>query len=221
MNEPAITVNGKSLTEAQAMAVRVAVTDLQSRMSEKDALGSDSVGEGIRRGYQERAGEVVRIMLTPPPSTHVGAVLNKACEAFSEAYSVYPDGRGKTSVTDWFELDAEDAVSFGVLKSPHWSSHSDIRSDEYREYIAAVIREPMRAALNSILKDIPPPAPNVAVLAKALRDLELANDNLCGARPQKVYDAMIAAGMSDRMTELDEARRNARAALATTEGSEG
>lgn len=65
-------------------------------------------------------------------------------------------------------------------------------------------------------------------LFEALRLLELANDNVCGVRPQKVYDAMISAGMSDRMTELDEARRIARstladagrAALATTEGKD-
>ena len=56
--------------------------------------------------------------------------------------------------------------------------------------------------------------------AEVLRNLELANDNLCGARTQKVYDAMIAAGMSDRMTELDEARRNARAAIRSL-GKEG
>lgn len=63
------------------------------------------------------------------------------------------------------------------------------------------------------------------LLFKALGQLELANDNVCGARPQKVYDAMISAGMSDRMTELDEARRIARTTLAnagrvglTTEG---
>lgn len=73
--------------------------------------------------------------------------LTAACEAFSEAYAVYPDGRGKTPITDWFELDAQDAVDFNVLTSAKWSSHSDIRSDEYRAYVAAVIREPMRAAL--------------------------------------------------------------------------
>ncbi|KQW30806.1 hypothetical protein ASC71_00435 [Rhizobium sp. Root1240] len=71
MLEPAITVNGTSLTEAQAVVVRVAVTDFQSRMSEPGALGRDVVGEDIRRGYQERSGEVLRVMLPPPPSTHV------------------------------------------------------------------------------------------------------------------------------------------------------
>ena len=50
-------------------------------------------------------------------------------------------------------------------------------------------------------------------LVEALRALELANDRVCGARPQRVYDAMIAAGMSDALLALDEARRDARAAL--------
>ena len=53
-----------------------------------------------------------------------------------------------------------------------------------------------------------------ARLVGALRNLENANDRACGARPQKVYDAMIAAGMTDALIELDDARREARAALA-------
>ena len=53
-----------------------------------------------------------------------------------------------------------------------------------------------------------------ARLVGALRNLENANDRVCGARPQKVYDAMIAAGMTDALTELDDARREARATLA-------
>ena len=53
-----------------------------------------------------------------------------------------------------------------------------------------------------------------ARLVGALRNLENANDRACGARPQKVYDAMIAAGMTDALTELDDARREARATLA-------
>ena len=53
-----------------------------------------------------------------------------------------------------------------------------------------------------------------ARLVGALRNLENANDRACGARPQKVYDAMIAAGMTDALIELDDARREARATLA-------
>lgn len=50
-------------------------------------------------------------------------------------------------------------------------------------------------------------------IAEAARELELANDALCGARPQKVYDEMIAAGMADYMTRLDDARREVRDVL--------
>ena len=53
-----------------------------------------------------------------------------------------------------------------------------------------------------------------ARLVGALRNLENANDRACGARPQKVYDAMIAAGMTDALIELDDARREARTTLA-------
>lgn len=56
-------------------------------------------------------------------------------------------------------------------------------------------------------------AVEVERLKELLRRLENANDRVCGARPQAVYTAMINAGMGDALTELDEARRDARAAL--------
>ena len=58
-------------------------------------------------------------------------------------------------------------------------------------------------------------------LVGALRGLGPAHHNLCGARPQKIYDAMIAAGMSDRLTELDAARHEARAALQHKDDTHG
>lgn len=79
-------------------------------------------------------------------------MVEAACKAFSEAYAVYPDGEVRASITDWFDLDAEDAVDFGVLKEPKWEGYSDIRGMQHEWYVAAVIREPMRAALKSILK---------------------------------------------------------------------
>lgn len=57
-------------------------------------------------------------------------------------------------------------------------------------------------------------------LIEALRALELANDRVCGARPQRVYDAMIAAGMSDALLALDEARLAARAILTKAEAGQ-
>ena len=59
-------------------------------------------------------------------------------------------------------------------------------------------------------------AERIKALEEALRALELANDRLCGARPQQVYDLMIASGMADVMLELDRARATAIALLAAS-----
>lgn len=78
-------------------------------------------------------------------------MLERACIAFSEASAVYPDGEVKMQITDWFDLDAQDAVDFGALKEPRWDGYSDIRGMQHEWYVAAVIKEPMRAALKSAL----------------------------------------------------------------------
>ena len=57
----------------------------------------------------------------------------------------------------------------------------------------------------------------IKALEDALRKLELANDRVCGARPQRVYNLMIAGGMADALRELDCARAEARAALAASQ----
>lgn len=57
----------------------------------------------------------------------------------------------------------------------------------------------------------------IKALEDALRKLELANDRVCGARSQRVYNLMIASGMSDALLELDCARAEARAALAASQ----
>jgi hypothetical protein len=64
MKEPKITVNGVTLTPAQAMAVRVAVTHFIHAMQEKDALGTDQIGRDIANGYAERGSEVLAVMLS-------------------------------------------------------------------------------------------------------------------------------------------------------------
>lgn len=103
------------------------------------------------------------------------AMLKKACDAFAETYVTYPDGCASTPITDWFDLDAQDAVDFGVLKSPKWSYHSDIRSDEYRDYVAAVIRNPMQAALSSAQSLLAERDKRIAELEAAVkREAELA-----------------------------------------------
>lgn len=75
------------------------------------------------------------------------AMVDAACKAFSESSCVYPDGDVKTPVTDWFNLDAEDAVEFGVIRHPKWDGYSDIRGMQHEWYVAAVVKEPMKAAL--------------------------------------------------------------------------
>jgi hypothetical protein len=71
MREPIITINGTTLTEAQAMTVRVSVTHFQGRIDRPEALGEDETGEAIRQGYLARSTEIISMMLTPSPSTHV------------------------------------------------------------------------------------------------------------------------------------------------------
>lgn len=60
--EPTITVNGFELSQAQAMTVRVALTDFVSKMNEPYALGEDEVGKAIASGYAVRGMEVLNFM---------------------------------------------------------------------------------------------------------------------------------------------------------------
>lgn len=87
-----------------------------------------------------------------------------ACKAFSEGWSIYPDGEAKTQVTDWFDLDAQDAVDFGVLKEPKWDGYSDIRGMQHEWYVAAVVKEPMRAALTAVLSADPARQTNMPLI---------------------------------------------------------
>lgn len=45
MNEPTITINGHTLTSAQAMAVRIAISSFHTEMGDPDALGDDKHGK--------------------------------------------------------------------------------------------------------------------------------------------------------------------------------
>jgi hypothetical protein len=61
-NEPKITINGRELTEAQAMTIRVAVSAFLVEMSDDDALGGDQHGIAMARAYWERCTELVKMM---------------------------------------------------------------------------------------------------------------------------------------------------------------
>jgi hypothetical protein len=65
MNEPIVTINGTTLNTAQAMTLRVAVTDFLTMISNVGELGEDQTGEEIRQGYAARSSEIVSLMLSP------------------------------------------------------------------------------------------------------------------------------------------------------------
>lgn len=74
-------------------------------------------------------------------------LIDEMAEAVAASYVIYPDGFVSAPLNDWIDLDAVDAVDFGVLKEPHWHYHSDIRGEQYEAYIAKILKNPMKAAL--------------------------------------------------------------------------
>lgn len=72
--EPKITINGKDLNQAQAMAVRVAISSFQTEMAPDGALGEDAAGEAIRQGYSSRISEVLTVMLGETPAGRKAAL---------------------------------------------------------------------------------------------------------------------------------------------------
>ncbi len=63
MNEPKITINGVDLTEAQAMTMRVALSNFGAAMAQPYALGADDHGKAMARLYTERSGEILAMMV--------------------------------------------------------------------------------------------------------------------------------------------------------------
>lgn len=59
--EPSIQINGRMLTDAQAMSVRVATTSFHMEVSD-DAEIRNGLGL-IADGYRDRLGEVLKLML--------------------------------------------------------------------------------------------------------------------------------------------------------------
>jgi hypothetical protein len=58
--EAEITINGKPLSEGQAMTVRVALENFASDL--KNGLGKDAIGKAICSGYKARI-EEIRLMI--------------------------------------------------------------------------------------------------------------------------------------------------------------
>lgn len=65
MAEPRIRIGDEVLTEAQAKALRVAVTTVQADMS-VDEEKRQGVGEELANAYRDRLMEVLRIILRAP-----------------------------------------------------------------------------------------------------------------------------------------------------------
>lgn len=64
MNEPAITINGERLTEAQAMTVRVAIETFSLHLSSEET--ADVLGMDITQGYLRRIGEMRSFIYRKP-----------------------------------------------------------------------------------------------------------------------------------------------------------
>lgn len=61
MDEPIITIQGITLTQGQAMALRVACSSFLSSL--KDGLGEDEMGKKLTIAYTERVVEVLNLLL--------------------------------------------------------------------------------------------------------------------------------------------------------------
>jgi hypothetical protein len=62
-DEPIITINGHTLTSAQAMAVRVAVTNFHAETADVHALGNDQHGMKMCTAYHLRLCEIIFILV--------------------------------------------------------------------------------------------------------------------------------------------------------------
>ncbi|WP_420408669.1 hypothetical protein [Hoeflea sp.] len=65
--EAKITINGRSLTEAQSLALRVACTFFQAEMSEPGALGDDDTAKRMSCAYRDRMSEIISLILQKSP----------------------------------------------------------------------------------------------------------------------------------------------------------
>lgn len=61
--KPKVTINGVELTDDQATALRVALIDFNTAMSEPKALGGDATGVQIANGYRDRSSEIISLFL--------------------------------------------------------------------------------------------------------------------------------------------------------------
>jgi hypothetical protein len=62
-NEAVVTINGKRLTEAQSMTLRVAISSFGSSSTD-GSLGDDEHGMIMAKAYRERSREIFEMMVT-------------------------------------------------------------------------------------------------------------------------------------------------------------
>ena len=84
----------------------------------------------------------------PPENTFVSnEIYHKCLEAMARSYVFYPDGTTYAPLVDWVEIDAQDAVDFGVLEEPKWHWYSDIAGMEMEWYTEELLKHPFIMAL--------------------------------------------------------------------------
>lgn len=62
MAEPIITINGVTLSQGQAMTVRVLLTNAEAAMLADDALGDDEHARRMTKAYADRLGEIMPLL---------------------------------------------------------------------------------------------------------------------------------------------------------------
>lgn len=65
MTEPTMIIGDRALTNAQAMAVRVALSDFYASLSDPVTLGDDEHGRAMTDLYRQRVAEVLALMNSP------------------------------------------------------------------------------------------------------------------------------------------------------------
>ena len=62
MEEPNIIINNRALSQGASMTIRVAIEHFAIFLSQKDCLGNDKTGRGIREGYIKQIGNIRQAM---------------------------------------------------------------------------------------------------------------------------------------------------------------
>lgn len=80
---------------------------------------------------------------------------HKALDTMSKSKVYYPLKENEIEpisdwLIDWFDLNAQDAFDFNVLKEPKWHYYSDIRGMEMQDYVSELLEGPFKNALSEL-----------------------------------------------------------------------